>query len=115
MGMWGGASAGGWSQGGPPSGRPSHGLKRSVDGWDDEELGRVYDHAVVRRLFPYLAPYKRQVVFAVLGMLLFAVASGAGPFLIGRAIDDFIPSGDLNGVALIGGVLVALAVIGWLA
>ncbi|MDO8617033.1 MAG: ABC transporter ATP-binding protein [Dehalococcoidia bacterium] len=115
MGMWGGASAGGWSQGGPPSGRPGHGLKRSVDGWDDEELGRLYDHAVVRRLAPYLRPYRRQVIFAVLGLLMFAVASNVQPFLIGRAIDHVTPpSRDLEGVGIIGAVLIGLAGVGWL-
>jgi len=114
MGMWGGASAGGWSHGGPPSARPPAGLKRSIDGWDDEELGKVYDHTVMRRFFPYLKPYKRQTVFALLGMLLFVVASNVQPYLIGRAIDTYIPTGDLGGVTRIGIALIALAVVGWL-
>ena len=61
MAFWGGGMAGGWShtQG---SARRRGGLRRSTDGWDDEELGRVYDHSVVRRLLPYLKPYKRQAI-----------------------------------------------------
>src|SRR6266849_6394592 len=63
MSHWGG-SAGGWSNTGHPGMQRPGALKRSVDGWDDEELGRLYDHKVVRRLFPYLRPYKRQTVLA---------------------------------------------------
>src|SRR3990172_7808899 len=111
---WGPHAAGGWSQGGPPSGRPGANLKRSVDGWDDEELGRLYDHRVVRRLVPYLRPYRRQVWIAVVSMILSAVAANTQPFLIGRAIDKFIPKGDLQGVALIGGALIGLAIVSWL-
>ena len=111
MGMWGGASPGGWSSHQSPGARA--GLKRSVDGWDDEELGRVYDHSVMRRLVPYLKPYKAQVGLALLGMFVFAAASSAQPLLIGLAIDKFIPGEDLGGVAMIGGVLIGLAVVGW--
>jgi ATP-binding cassette subfamily B protein len=114
MGLWAGHGAGGWSSGGHPGMQRPGGLRRSVDGWDDEELGRVYDHSVMRRLFPYLRPYKRQVFFAILGMLVFAAASSTQPFLIGLAIDEFIPSGDLTGVAYIGAALMGLALLSWL-
>src|SRR3989304_2736461 len=47
MAYWGGATAGGWSHSHYPSGgRPGAGLKRSVDGWDDDELGRAIDHYI---------------------------------------------------------------------
>jgi ABC-type multidrug transport system fused ATPase/permease subunit len=114
MGMWGPGSAGGWSQAGPAGGRPGANLRRSADGWDDDELGRLYDHAVVTRLLPYLKPYKRQVITAIVAMILFAIASNTQPFLIGRAVDKFIPKGDMQGVAFIGGVLIGLAVLSWL-
>jgi ATP-binding cassette subfamily B protein len=113
MGLWAGHGAGGWSSGGHPGHQRPSGLKRSVDGWDDDELGKLYDHSVMRRLFPYLRPYKRQAGFALISMLVFAAASNAQPFLIGLAIDEFIPSGDLQGVAVVGVALIALALISW--
>jgi len=114
MGHWGGA-AGGWSNTGHPGMQRPSSLKRSVDGWDDDELGRIYDHSVMRRLFPYLKPYKRQAVLATAGMLVTALASNAQPFLIGLAVKRFIDRNDLAGLNLVGGALVALAVIAWLA
>ena len=44
----------------------------------------------MRRLFPYLKPYKRQATLAMVGMLVFSAASNAQPFLIALAIDEFI-------------------------
>src|SRR5207249_6535237 len=114
MGHWGGA-AGGWSNTGHPSMQRPSGLKRSVDGWDDDELGRVYDHSVMRRLFPYLRPYKRQAIFATVGMLVAAVASNAQPFLIGLAVKRFIQRDNLDGLTTVAIALLALAVIGGVA
>ena len=113
MGMF-GHSAGGWSSGGHPGMQRPSGLRRSTDGWDDEELGRIYDHSVMRRLFPYLRPYKPQVALAIVGMLTYAAASNAIFFLIALAIDDYIPQGDLSGVGYIGAALVGLALVSWL-
>ena len=113
MAFWGGGMAGGWSHTqGPAGGRG--GRRRSIDSWDDEELGRVYDHSVVRRLLPYLKPYKRQAVIAILSMVVFAVASNAQPFVIGLAIKRFISHDNLMGLNIVGIALLGLAVIGWL-
>ncbi|MEE8347120.1 MAG: ABC transporter ATP-binding protein [Dehalococcoidia bacterium] len=114
MAFWGGGTAGGWSHSHYPTGRSGgSNLKRSVDGWDDEELGRLYDHSVMRRLLPYLKPHRRRVGVAVVGMLVFAAASNTQPFLIGLAIDKFIGTGDIGGLNFIGGALIGLALLGW--
>ena len=111
MGFWGGAHAGSWSHG--RSGQARQGLRRS-DGWEDEELGKVYDHQVMARFLPYLKPYRRQAALALGGMLLFAAASYTQPYLIGLAIDR-AQQADLRGLTIIGIVLAALAVVGWAA
>lgn len=115
MGLWGGAGPTGWGSSTGPGAHQRAQLKRSVDGWDDEELGKVYDHKVIRRLIPYLKPYRGQVILATLSVLLFAVASQAQPYLIGRAIDKWIPENNMTGVAFVGGALVLLAGVAWFA
>jgi len=97
-----------------PGGPGGGNLRRSVDGWDDEELGKVYDSKVIRRMAPYLKPYKFQVTLATLSMIVFAIAANAQPYLIGVATDKYITNHDLNGVALVGAGLVGLALLGWL-
>jgi ATP-binding cassette subfamily B protein len=111
VGFWGGAQAGGWSSHGPV-GQGRRGLRRASDGWEDEELGKVYDHQVMARFLPYLRPYRKRVALALSGMLLFAVASYTQPYLIGLAIDK-AQQADLHALTIIGIVLAALAVVAW--
>ncbi|MDA0352079.1 MAG: ABC transporter ATP-binding protein [Chloroflexi bacterium] len=109
MGMWGGGAAGGWSSSGTSIGGPA---RRGMDGWNDEELGKVYDAKVVRRLVPYLAPFRFRLTLAMIGVLGFAVTSSLQPLLIGWAVDRGI-EGDADGVARIAAGLAALTFGGW--
>src|ERR1700687_2425575 len=114
MGLWGGAGPPGCgSSTGPQNRGGAANLKRSTDGWDDEELGKVYDHKVVRRMLPYLKPYRLQVILATLSMVIFSFASLAPYYLIALATDHWIKDGNMSGLALIGVALVALAIVGW--
>jgi ATP-binding cassette, subfamily B, multidrug efflux pump len=107
MGMWGGAGAGGWSQGiggqamGPRAGRSS-------DGWDDEYLGKVYDAEVARRIIPYLAEFKLQASIAVSMMILSAAAAMLQPLLIGFAVTAGL-NGDTHAILILCGASVGLA------
>ncbi len=85
MAYWGGGQAGGWSgdQRGVQRGRP-------VDGWDYAELGRVYEPGLVKRLFPFLGPYKVQAIVATIAMLVFAVASYAQPYVMAVATESIV-------------------------
>ncbi|MCD6285837.1 MAG: ABC transporter ATP-binding protein, partial [Anaerolineae bacterium] len=64
------------------------------------------------RLAGYLLRYKKALVLTV---ILVALASGLGvlgPFLMGRAIDNYIIKGDLAGLVGILGLMVAVNVVG---
>jgi ATP-binding cassette subfamily B protein len=87
MAYWGAGAAGGWTGNWGPGGPGRQALRRSADGWDDDELGSVYSHRVMRRLVPYLRPYKARTLLAVLGMIGFAVAGPFQPVFIGQLID----------------------------
>ena len=54
--------------------------------------------ATTRRLLGELRPYGRQLVLALVLVVLGAGAQAGGPYLIGRAIDRSILEGDVNGL-----------------
>ncbi len=115
MAYWGAGAAGGWSghwhgPGGPGQQR----LRRSVDYWDDEEYGSVYSHKVMRRLIPYLRPFRGRTALAVIGMVCFAAATPFQAVLIGDLIDAarLAKMGDINRLGL---EFLGLALFGWAA
>jgi len=111
MAYWGGGAAGGWSHSTiNPAGLR---LRRSIDDWDEETLGRVYDHRVMSRLARYLAPYKARAVLAFGSMLVYAAASYVQPLLIGQAVRGPIANGDLAGLNVLGGIFVVLVLVSW--
>ncbi len=68
---------------------------------DDEILGKAYDSRLMRRLIGYLRPYRGRAAIA-----LAAIVTGVGfqlaqPFLVKRAIDAYIATGDLGGVTTV--------------
>jgi ATP-binding cassette subfamily B protein len=104
--------AGGWSTnvGGVQMGP---GGRRQTDSWE-EALGKVYDPKVVRRILPYLAPYKWRMAAALLSMIVFSLASFSQPYLIGRGIDE-ATRGDLDALTVTGTLMVVLAVVALIA
>jgi ATP-binding cassette subfamily B protein len=111
MAYWGGGAAGGWSQSTiNPAGLR---LRRSIDGWDEETLGRVYDHRVMSRLARYLAPYKGRAILSFASMLVYAAASYVQPLLIGQAVRGPIASGNRAELNLLGGIFVVLVLVSW--
>jgi ATP-binding cassette subfamily B protein len=62
----------------------------------DDELGRAYDHHLMRRLSAYLQPYRLQVVVAVVVTLAEAAIQLAFPWLTKEAIDLGIRHRDLG-------------------
>ena len=83
-------------------------------GGDWEEMsGRIYDGHVVRRLVPYLRPYKKRVILGVAAMITGAFASYTQPLLIGLMIRDYVGDGDLHGIDIMAFLLVGLALLSW--
>ena len=97
---------------------------RAVDGWDYEDLGRVYDPRLVGRIVPMLRPYKFRAVIALISMFVFAIASYAQPYVMATAtqsIVDKLRSGDAAAIAAVdaeivkyGLLLVVLAAISFI-
>ncbi len=72
---------------GPTSGASNSNEKRTSSG------------AVLKRLLPYLAPFRLQLSFAFVLVIVTALVQAAGPALIGQAIDFYIVRKDQNGLA----------------
>ena len=127
MAFWGGmgGGGGGWGMGGGHWGGGGHwnqqqqnqgrqGLRRSVDAWDDEELGAAYNHAVVSRLVGYIKPYKFRAILAIIGVIGWAVLQPLEPVFIGRVIDA-ATDGDSAGATRNGLIFLGLVLGFWAA
>jgi ATP-binding cassette, subfamily B, multidrug efflux pump len=68
---------------------------------EDEVLGRLYDHRVMRRLLAYVRPYTLHFVLAAAFMAVWSAAQLAGPYLMKVAIDRYILRHDGAGLTLI--------------
>jgi len=62
---------------------------------EEDEMGRAYDHRLMRRLLGYLRPYRWSVAAAVVVVILDALTQLAGPWLTMQAIDNGIRHKDL--------------------
>ncbi len=62
----------------------------------DEEQIKPFDTETFFRLVSYLAPYKGWIVLAAAALVVSSLAQQVGPYVLGRAIDEFI---DPHGVA----------------
>jgi ATP-binding cassette subfamily B protein len=74
-----------------------------------------YDRRLMRRLARYVVPHLRAVSIAAVAMLVAAVCELLQPWFTQQAIDRYIASGDLQGLARICGVFLGLLVVGFLA
>ncbi|MBM3943912.1 MAG: ABC transporter ATP-binding protein [SAR202 cluster bacterium] len=80
---------------------------------DEEVFGSIYDPRVVRRLLPYLRPYRRLITVALAGALIVAGTSVAVPWLIKVGIDDNIARGNLGGLIWVVALLLGTAAVNW--
>jgi len=110
FGGWGGGGGGGPGGGGGYG--PGGGLRRAVDGWADEGLGKAYDHKVAVRLAKYAKPYKWRVLIAIVGTVVFSFASFTQPTMVGWAVNA-ATQGNMPLLTLDGLGLVGLALLSW--
>jgi len=76
---------------------------------EEEVLGKAYDARLMKRLIRYLAPYKKQVIYAALLLVCTSIFNLARPFLTKLAIDNYILLGDFSGLTIIAGIFIAIA------
>ncbi len=80
---------------------------------EDNDLGKAYDGRLVRRIAYHAAPYKYRLIAAVLLMAISALLSAAGPWIIGKAIDDGIRTSSLSVLRFWSALFIVVAVGEW--
>src|SRR5215510_362668 len=78
---------------------------------EEEVLGKAYDSRLMRRLLLYLRPYKGYVAVALVMILFESALEVTFPWLTKIAIDRYIASANMAGLAVIAGVYIVLLLI----
>src|SRR4029077_20585716 len=79
----------------------------------DEDLSGNFSWNIIKKFGPYLSGYQAWAIVSVILMLAYTVLNLANPFLIGLAIDQFIGQNNLQGLAVIGIVLIVVNILMW--
>ena len=77
---------------------------------EEQDLGKIYDRVLMRRLVSYMKPYRVEVIvlaFLVVGAMLTQLA---GPFLLQIAIDRYIQPRELAGLGFVAFFMIAAMV-----
>ena len=78
---------------------------------EEDDLKKIYDRVLMKRLYAYVKPYRLQVAAILFLNLGSTCAQLAGPLLMQIGIDDYIKLGTLDGLSRIA-FLMILAMIG---
>ena len=71
---------------------------------EEQELGKVYDRVLMKRLIQYLKPYRFQLLVIAIFMIGTTLSRLAGPVIIQMAIDQHIIPGELDGLSIFAGL-----------
>ncbi|MDK2807117.1 MAG: ATP-binding cassette, subfamily multidrug efflux pump [Thermoanaerobacterium sp.] len=74
----------------------------------DEDLRRMSNFVILRRLFSYLTKHKFRVFLVIMLLIFEMIVSLINPVLMKTAIDKNIKNGDINGLLIIGLLMVSL-------
>jgi ATP-binding cassette, subfamily B, multidrug efflux pump len=101
----------------PEEERPPLAVVGSQISADEQLFGRVFDPRVVRRFVPYLKPYVKRIVLALVGVLGFTLTQLAVPLVIRGTIDFALVGGEASQTALYvaAGIFFAIAAINYAA
>lgn len=88
------------------------GMGGQLHGYSDEEqdLGKIYDRVLMRRLVSYMKPYRVEVILLVCLVIGGMFALLAGPYLLHLAIDRHIQPRNLGGLEYIALLLIVVMV-----
>lgn len=68
--------------------------------------GNLVDFQVLKRLFQFARPYIKQFYLLVFLTIFLAVLTPIRPFIVQRAIDNYVPAGDYDGLVFMTTILI---------
>jgi ABC-type multidrug transport system fused ATPase/permease subunit len=95
------------SQQGPWS-RPSSATQ------EEKRYGKAYDARVVRRLWPFMAPYASSLLLATACMLGVSLSHLLAPYLVKLSLDRYIANADLAGLTVLVCLYAGNALVAWI-
>lgn len=77
----------------------------------EQELGKVYDARLMKRLMSYLRPYFGKVIIAFLFLVIASVIGLAGPWIIKVGIDDYIAKNNIKELWVVAAAYLAVLIV----
>jgi len=77
----------------------------------EEMFGRVFDQRILRRIWVFVLPYKRQVYYSVAAVLIFTLSQLSIPMIIRFAIDNGLLAADGRSALIWAVVAFAIAIL----
>jgi len=74
---------------------------RPASAADEKRYGKAYDTRVVRRLWPFMAPYTGSLLLATACMLGVSLSHLLAPYLVKLSLDRYIADADLSGLRVL--------------
>ena len=95
-------------------GMGGHGAFHGADRAEDEEVfGKVYDQRVIRRMVPFILPFRHLLGLATVAMLVYVATLSAVPWIIKLGIDRYVLNDDFSGLTRLFAVFVVIALVNW--
>src|SRR5262249_40623457 len=91
---------------------PSSTLSSAAE--EANRYGKVYNARVVRRLWPFMAPYTGSLLLATACMLGVSLSHLLAPYLVKLSLDRYIAHADLAGLTVIVGLYAGNAMVAWI-
>lgn len=73
-------------------------MKRSSESAADDSVGKAYDARLVRRLLPYMKPYRAGLALGFVLLLGSSSLELVQPYIAKVAVDDYMLKGDASGI-----------------
>ncbi len=87
---------------------------RPASAAEEKRYGKAYDARVVRRLWPFMAPYASRLLLATACMLGVSLSHLLAPYLVKLSLDRYIANADLAGLTVIVCLYAGNALVAWI-